>query len=72
MPGLDKMISKMPPVAAAATPEAATFSFTWLSYTGSGMLIAAILSGFAMGFGPGQMLRTYGQTIRLCTYSLIT
>lgn len=72
VPGLDKMISKMPPVAAAATPESATFAFTWLSYTGTGMLIAALLSGFAMGFTPGQMLRTYGQTIKLCAYSLIT
>ena len=29
------------------------FSFTWLSYTGTGMLIAAIISGFLMGFSPG-------------------
>lgn len=72
VPGLDKMISKMPPVAAEATPEAATFAFTWLSYTGTGMLIAAVLSGFAMGFGPGQMLRTYAKTVKLCAYSLIT
>ncbi|TDK35526.1 L-lactate permease [Rhizobium deserti] len=72
VPGLDKMIAKMPPVAAAPTPEGATFAFTWLSYTGTGMLIAAILSGFAMGFRPGQMVRVYGQTIKLCTYSLIT
>jgi lactate permease len=72
VPGLDKMIAKMPPVAAAPTPEGATFAFTWLSYTGTGMLIAAILSGFAMGFRPGQMVRVYGQTIKLCAYSLIT
>lgn len=72
VPGLDKMIAKMPPVAAAPTPEGATFAFTWLSYTGTGMLIAAIFSGFAMGFSPLQMLKTYGQTVKLCVYSLIT
>lgn len=72
VPGLDKMILRMPPVAPGPTPEAATFSFTWLSYTGSGMLIAAILAGFFMGFKPGQMIRTYGHTIRICAYSLIT
>lgn len=72
VPGLDKMIAKMPPVAPAPTPEGATFAFTWLSYTGTGMLIAAIFSGFAMGFSPLQMLKTYGQTVKLCAYSLIT
>ncbi len=72
VPGLDKMIAKMPPVAPGPTPEAATFSFTWLSYTGTGMFIAAVLSGLAMGFTPLAMLKTYARTIKLCAYSLIT
>ena len=48
VPDLHNQINKVAPVAAKPTPEAAVFSFTWLSYTGSGMLIAAIISGFAM------------------------
>ena len=32
------------------------FSFTYLSFTGSGMLIAAIISGFLMGFSPGKIV----------------
>ncbi len=72
VPDLHNQINKVAPVAAKPTPEAAVFSFTWLSYTGSGMLIAAIISGFAMGFGPGRMLSIYGRTLRLCAYSLIT
>lgn len=72
VPELHNMINKVAPVAARPTPEAAVFSFTWLSYTGSGMLIAAIISGFAMGFGPGKMLSVYGKTLKLCAYSLIT
>ena len=51
--GLHNMISKVPPVVAKPTTEGAVFAFTWLSYTGSGMLIAAILSAFVMGFSPG-------------------
>jgi lactate permease len=47
-------------------------AFTWLSYTGSGMLIAAIISGFLMGFSPVQLVKSYGATIKLCAYSLIT
>ncbi len=72
VPDLHNQIAKVMPVAPKPTPEAAVFSFTWLSYTGSGMLIAAIISGFALGYSPLGMLRSYGRTIRLCAYSLIT
>jgi lactate permease len=72
VPDLDKMIMKVAPVVAKPTPEAAVFSFTWLSYTGTGMLIAAIISGLVMGFGPGGLIREYGRTIRICAFSLIT
>jgi lactate permease len=72
VPGLHNMITKVPPVVAAPTPEGAVFAFTWLSYTGSGMLIAAIISGLLMGFSPVGLLTAYGQTIRVCAYSLIT
>jgi lactate permease len=72
VPDLDKMINKMPPVAAKATPERAVFGFTYLSFTGSGMLIAALISGFLMGFSPAKMIAEYGRTIKLCAISLIT
>ncbi|MGY0571347.1 L-lactate permease [Bradyrhizobium sp. RDM12] len=72
VPELHQMINKMPPVAPAPTKEGAVFAFTYLSFTGSGMLIAAIISGFLMGVGPGRLLVEYGRTIRLCAISLIT
>ena len=72
VPDLDKMINKVPPVAAKATPERAVFGFTYLSFTGTGMLIAAIISGFLMGFSPARMIAEYGRTIKLCAISLIT
>jgi lactate permease len=72
VPELHNMINKVPPVAAKPTPEAAVFGFTYLSFTGTGMLIAAIVSGFLMGFGPGRMIGEYGRTIKLCAISLIT
>jgi lactate permease len=72
VPDLHNMINKVAPVAAKPTPEAAVFSFTWLSYTGSGMLIAAIISGFIMGFSPVRIVAEYGKTIKVCAYSLIT
>jgi lactate permease len=72
VPELHNMINKVPPVAPKPTPEGAVFGFTYLSFTGSGMLIAAIISGFLMGFSPARMIAEYGRTIKLCAISLIT
>jgi lactate permease len=72
VPELHNMINKVPPVAAKPTPEGAVFAFTYVSYTGSGMLLAAIISGFIMGFSPAKMIVEYGRTIKICAYSLIT
>jgi lactate permease len=72
VPELHNMINKVPPVAAKPTPEGAAFSFTYLSFTGTGMLIAAIISGLLMGFSPLKMVVEYWRTIKLCAISLIT
>jgi lactate permease len=72
VPGLHNMIEKVAPIVARPTPEAAVFSFTWLSYTGTGMLIAAVISGLLMGFSPAGLIAAYGRTIKVCAYSLIT
>jgi lactate permease len=72
VPDLHNVINKVPPVVAKPTPEGAVFAFTWLSYTGSGMLIAAIISGLIMGFSPARLITAYGRTIKVCAYSLIT
>jgi lactate permease len=70
--GLHNLVQKVPPVVAKPAAEPAVFAFTYLSFTGSGMLIAAIISGLAMGFTPGRMIRAYGETIRVVSYSLVT
>ncbi|WP_425988246.1 L-lactate permease [Afipia sp. DC4300-2b1] len=72
VPDLHNMINKVPPVAAKPTPEGAVFSFTYLSFTGTGMLIAAIISGILMGFSPAKLIGEYGRTIKVCAISLIT
>jgi len=72
VPDLHQMINKMPPVVPQPTKEGAVFAFTYLSFTGTGMLIAAIISGLLMGLSPGKLVSEYGRTIRLCAISLIT
>ena len=72
VPELHNLINSVPPVAAKPTPQGAVFGFTYLSFTGTGMLIAAIISGFLMGVGPARLIGEYGRTLKLCAISLIT
>src|SRR6201991_1027052 len=78
VPQLDNLIRKVPPVAPDLLPngkpplERAQFQFFYLSFTGSGMLIAAIISGFLMGLSPAKLIGEYGRTIKVCAISLIT
>jgi lactate permease len=70
--GLHNLIERAPPVVAAPAPEAAVFRFTFLSYTGTGILLTAIISAFAMGFSPLRIARAYLGTIWSLRFPLIT
>ena len=72
MAGLNELVEKAPPVVAKPSKEKAVFSVNWLSTTGSGIFIAAILAGLFMGYGPGSLLRKYWETIVLIRFSLLT
>jgi lactate permease len=70
--GLHNLIQRVPPVVAKPTVEAAVFNLNWLSATGSSILVASIIAGLVMGFGPIAMLRQYGKTLYKVRFSLIT
>jgi lactate permease len=70
--GLHNLIQRVPPVVAKPTAEAAMFNLNWLSASGTGILIAAVIAGVVMGFGPLEMLRQYGKTLYKVRFSLIT
>lgn len=72
VPGLHNAIMKVPPVVAKPVPEGAVFLFTYMSYTGTGVLIAAIISGLIMRFSPLRLLTAYIETIWALRFSLIT
>src|SRR5215213_870860 len=72
VPGLHNMIVKTAPVVSRDAPEPAVFAFTYLSYTGTGILIAAIIAGVVMRFSPQRLVSAYGETIWVLRYSLIT
>ncbi len=70
--GLDELVEKVPPVVAKAHTEKAVYSLNWLSATGSGILLAALLAGLYMRYSFGELLRKYWQTMKLVKFSLLT
>ncbi|KHJ55326.1 lactate permease [Aureimonas altamirensis] len=70
--GLHNTIQKVPPVVAAPVIEPAIFNLNYLSMTGTGILLAAIVGGFAMGFSPVRLVSIYVQTIWRVRFSLLT
>ncbi|BBF84331.1 L-lactate permease [Aquitalea magnusonii] len=71
-PGLHNLVQKMPPVVAKPHLEAAVYKLNLLSTTGTGILVAGILSGLIMGYRPSELVKVYGQTFWSLRYSLIT
>jgi lactate permease len=72
VPGLDRLVFRVPPVVAQAAAEPAVFSWNALSFTGTGIFAAAVLAGLAMSFTPLQLARVYGRTLRRVRFSLFT
>lgn len=72
VPGLDKMIMKMPPVAKEPLLEAAVFNFNILSMAGTGILVSALVAGLLMGYTLPRIIREYWETIKTVKYSLLT
>jgi lactate permease len=73
VPELHNSVQRMPPVApAGAKPEKAEFALNLFSATGTGILLAAIVAGFAMGLGPHEMAQIYVDTVWRLRFSLLT
>lgn len=72
IPHLHEVVMRMPPVAEQNTPEKAVFTLNWLSATGTGILVSAIIAGFFMRFSFGEMVRVYLQTLHRVRFSLVT
>jgi lactate permease len=70
--GLDQQVLRTPPVVTAAKPEAAVFTLNWLSASGSGIALTALIAGLLMRCTPSQMARAYGGTLRRIGPSLLT
>ena len=68
MPALHNLVQRVPPVVAAnAKPEAAVFNINWLSASGTGVFVAALLSGLALGLSAKQ----WGEAVRRTAHRLV-
>lgn len=65
MPALHNQVQRTPPVVKAdAKPEAARFTINWLSAAGTGVFVAALLSGLVLGLTRRQWSEAIGLTAR--------
>ena len=73
VPGLHLALTRTPPVVPPdSKPEEALYKLNLLSATGTGILVAAVISGLAMGFTPLAMLRRWLATVVHLRLSLLT
>jgi len=73
IPQLHQMVQRMPPVAPeGAKLEDAVLKLNLLSTTGTGIFLAAIVSGLFMGFSPLKLAAIYWQNLKRLRLSLIT
>jgi lactate permease len=72
MAGLDRVVFRVPPVVPHPAAEAAVFTFNWLSATGSGIFVAAIIAALVMGLRYRAILQVFWHTIVSTRFTMIT
>jgi lactate permease len=72
VPGVHLLINRMPPVVPEPTAEAAVYTFNWLSFTGTGILVAAVISALMMRFRIRGMAAVWWRTLKRVRFSLVT
>ena len=79
VPALDGLVYRTAPVVPlspgadrAAKAEDATYKFNWLSTTGTGIFLAAVLSAFWLGIPPAGFAREFGRTLAKMRWALLT
>jgi len=72
VPGLDKAVVRTPPVVKKPTPEAAVYTFNWLTATGTSLLLVGMLSGLLLGFSFAELFKILGGTLWRVKWSLLT
>ena len=72
IPGLHNLVQRVEPAVATARVEPAIWKWGVISATGSGILIAAVIAAFVMGYKVKDMFKIWFETFGLMKYSLLT
>ena len=70
-PALHNKVFRTAPVVAKPAAEAARFDFNWLTATGTGCFLAALVSGLILGLGPVKILKIFGGTLFRLRFAII-
>ncbi len=63
VPYLHNAVYRSAPVVAKPTPEPARYDFNWLSATGTGCFLAAIVAGLLLGLSPARLMKIFWRTL---------
>jgi lactate permease len=69
---LHEAVLRTPPVVSQPTPEKVLFKLNWLTATGTGILVGAVLAGLLMRYSVKELVKIYGQTLWRVRFSLVT
>ena len=72
VPGLHKLITRVPPVTKAPSPYPAVFAFNWLSASGTACFLATIASALLLGVSPGRFVGIYKATFHQLAKPMLT
>lgn len=72
VPSLHGAIVRTPPIVPAPKAEEAKFELPWLGATGTGILLAAILSAFWLRVSPGRVVQIWFETAWRLRWPLVT
>ncbi len=70
-PYLHNKVFRTAPVVQKPAAEGARFDFNWLTATGTGCFLAAIIAGLLLGLGPGKLLQIFGRTLVRLRFAII-
>ena len=72
VPGIHQQVMRTPPVVRVSKVEKVELKLNVLSATGTGIWLAAVVSGLLMGYAPRQLLRVWRDTLMAVRQSLLT
>jgi lactate permease len=71
VPALHLAVTRAAPVVAKPQPEAAKFDFNWLTATGTGCFLAALVAGFLLGLAPAELAKIFWRTLLRMRFAVL-